>query len=49
MKRSTIVIAIALLVGNLLVFEWIAWQVFSGQLEPAVDPDTLQQPLFEDP
>lgn len=48
MKRSSIAIAVALLIGNLVVFEWIAWQVFSGQLEPQIDPDSLEQPLPEE-
>lgn len=44
MSRTTMFIAGLLLLGNLLVFEWVAWMLYTGALDPAIDPDELVQP-----
>jgi hypothetical protein len=34
MKRWRLMLATVLLIGNVLVFGWVAWLVLSGALEP---------------
>jgi len=43
-KRSSMIIAGLLLAGNLLVFEWVAWLLYTGELDPMIDQEELFQP-----